>query len=82
MISGRSGLAKFMLSVMAMRIGADRGQVAPGLDHGLLGAHLGIGRDIARSDVAGHREALLRAVDAHDGRRRRRGGRSVSPITM
>ena len=63
------------------RVGADGRQVAPGLDHGLLGAHLGIGGDVARGDVAGDREALLRAVDAHDAGVAA-GAPTVSPMTM
>ena len=41
------------------RVGADGDEVAPGFDHGLLGAHLWIGRDVSGSDVTRDGEPFL-----------------------
>jgi hypothetical protein len=60
MISGRSGLPKLRLSVIASG-GADRGDVAPGFGHRLLAALERIGLAIARRHVGGQRQPL-RAV--------------------
>ena len=48
------------------RIGADRGQVAPGFGDHLLAALVGIGQHIARGAVRRDGQRLLRAVDPHD----------------
>ena len=46
---------------------ADRGDVAPRLGHGLAAAGLGMGLHVARRAVRRHGEALVAAVDAHQG---------------
>ena len=56
---GPLGICEVQVVGDGERIGADRDQVAPGFDDGLLGAHRGIGRDVARGHVAGDREPFL-----------------------
>jgi hypothetical protein len=67
MISGRSGLPKFRLSVAASGSGAGGGQVAPAFGDRLLAALVRVGLAVARRDVGGEGERLGgMAVDAHD----------------
>ena len=56
---GPLGIAEVHVVGDGERIGARAGEVAPRLDDGLLGAHLGVGGDVARSDVAGDRERFI-----------------------
>ncbi len=47
---------------------ADRREVAPRFGHRLLAAFVRIGFDVARRDIAGHRQRALGAVEAHNRR--------------
>ena len=67
MISGRSGLAKFMLSVMASGSAPTAVRLRHVSTTACLVPIVGIGGDVAGRHIAGDGEALLRAVDAHDG---------------
>ena len=78
MISGRSGLPKFMLSVMASGVRADGGQVAPALGHRLLAAASRVGGAIARRAVGGQRQRLLACRACARPPRRRPGRCTVS----
>uniref|UniRef100_A0A0N4ZZR4 Oxidoreductase n=1 Tax=Parastrongyloides trichosuri TaxID=131310 RepID=A0A0N4ZZR4_PARTI len=60
------GVAEVQVVGDGDRVGADGGQVAPSLGHGLLAALEGIGQHVARGAVGGDGQRLLRAVHAHD----------------
>ena len=64
------------------RVGADRGEVAPGLDDGLLGAHLRIGGDVAGRHVAGDGDAPSCVPWTRTTAASPPGRCTVSPITM
>jgi len=66
MISGRSGLPKFMLSVSAKGSAPTAGQVAPAFRDGLHAAALGIGAAIAGRAVGRQRQRLWAVADPHN----------------
>src|SRR5690606_30444406 len=62
---GPLGVAEVQVVGDGDRLGADRGQVAPGLRHRLLAALIGVVLHIARGAVAGHGQRLAAAVYPH-----------------